>query len=96
MVCSITGQTSKLFRQGSTAKIGSALSYEASTDTATLDPTNSLQGGITYKAVVTTGSKDVAGKLLDQAPLQQVYKEGVVVHGGVSNQGAEKRCGRQP
>jgi Bacterial Ig-like domain len=36
--------------------------------TATLDPTDSLQGGVAYKAVVTTGAKDVAGNSLDQSP----------------------------
>jgi Bacterial Ig-like domain len=35
-------------------------------DTATLDPTNSLKNGVSYKAVVTTGAKDVAGNPLDQ------------------------------
>jgi N-acetylglucosamine-6-sulfatase len=65
---SINGQTFKLFEKGSTTKIAAAISYSASTDTATLDPTNSLRRGITYKAVVTTGAKDVAGNPLDQNP----------------------------
>jgi len=75
MASSINGQSFKLFKQGSTTKIAAAVSYSASTDTATLDPTNSLQRGTTYKAVVTTGAKDVAGNPLDQnsttAGLQQ-------------------------
>ena len=66
LASSITGQTLKLFMQGSTSKIAAAVSYSASTDTATLDPTNSLQRGVTYKAVVTTGAKDVGGNPLDQ------------------------------
>jgi hypothetical protein len=33
---------------------------------ATLNPTNSLRAGVTYKAVVTTGAKDEAGNPLDQ------------------------------
>jgi Big-like domain-containing protein len=75
MPSSINATTFKLLEQGSTTKIASALSYDASTDTATLDPTNSLQSGVTYKAVVTTGAEDVAGNPLDQntttAGLQQ-------------------------
>jgi hypothetical protein len=63
---SINGQTFKLFKRGSTTKIAAAVSYSESTDTATLDPTNSLRRGVTYKAVVTTGAKDLAGNSLDQ------------------------------
>jgi len=65
---SINSQTFKLFEKGSTTKITATISYSASTDTATLDPTNSLRRGIIYKAVVTTGAKDVAGNPLDQNP----------------------------
>jgi len=68
MSSSINAKTFKLFKQGSTTKIGAAVSYEASTDTATLALTNSLEGGVTYKAVVSTGAKDVAGNPLDQNP----------------------------
>jgi hypothetical protein len=66
MASSITGQTFKLFKKGSTTKIGAAVSYSASTDTATLNPTNNLKRGVTYKAVVTTGAQDLAGNPLDQ------------------------------
>jgi hypothetical protein len=65
---SVTGKTFKLFRKGSTTKLAATVDYSAATDTATLDPTNSLQGGVTYKAVVSTGAKDVAGNPLDQNP----------------------------
>jgi hypothetical protein len=65
---SINGKTFKLFEQGSTTKMGATLTYEVSTDTAALDPTNSLRRGVTYKAVVSTGVKDVAGNPLDQNP----------------------------
>jgi hypothetical protein len=51
--------------KSSTTKIAAAVTYDAITDTATLDPSNSLQGGIIYKAVVTTGAKDVAGNPLE-------------------------------
>jgi N-acetylglucosamine-6-sulfatase len=68
MASSITGQTFKLMEQGSTTRIAAALSYDESTDTATLDPTTSLRSGVTYRAVVSTGAKDVAGNPLDQNP----------------------------
>jgi arylsulfatase A-like enzyme len=66
MASSINGKTFKLFEQGSTTKVAAAVSYQASTQTATLDPTNPLRRGVTYKAVVTTGAKDVVGNPLDQ------------------------------
>jgi len=54
MVSPITGRTFKLFTNGSTTEIPATVSYDASTDTATLKPTNDLQSGVNYKAVVTT------------------------------------------
>ena len=66
MASSITDKTFKLSKKGSNIKIAAAVSYDAATDTATLDPTNSLRRGVTYKAVVTTGAKDLAGNSLDQ------------------------------
>ena len=64
LAASINGNTFKLFKKGSTTKISATVSYGAST--ATLDPTNSLRSGVTYKAVVTTGTKDLAGTSLTQ------------------------------
>jgi CSLREA domain-containing protein len=65
----------KLFRKGSTNQIAATVTYDAATDIATLNPTNNLRRGVTYKAVVTTVAKDVAGNRLDQnssaAGLQQ-------------------------
>jgi Tol biopolymer transport system component len=66
MPSSINGQTFKLFRTGSTTKVGASVRYSAGTHKATLNPTNSLRGGATYRAVVTTGAKDLAGNQLDQ------------------------------
>jgi len=66
MASSINGTTFKLFMKGSTTKIGAAVSYDGATKKATLDPTNNLRLGTTYKAVVTTGAKDLAGNSLDQ------------------------------
>ena len=73
----IDGTTFKLTKKGSTTKIAAVVQYfpddPATTDTvearATLDPNNSLQSGVTYKAVVTTGAKDTVGN-----PLAQQYR----------------------
>jgi hypothetical protein len=56
----------KLFKKGSTNQIAAQVSYDAATDIATLNPTNNLKRGATYKAVVTTVAKDKAGNRLDQ------------------------------
>jgi hypothetical protein len=56
----------KLFRKGSTNQIAAAVTYHAATDIVTLNPTNNLRRGVTYKAVVTTVAKDVAGNRLNQ------------------------------
>jgi Bacterial Ig-like domain len=64
----VNGQTFKLFKKGSTTKVGATVSYDASKDRATLNPNNSLQRGATYKAVVTTFATDIAGNRLDQRP----------------------------
>ena len=65
----------KLFKKGSTNQIDAQVSYDAATDRATLNPNNNLRRGVTYKAVVSTVAKDVAGNRLDQddstAGLQQ-------------------------
>jgi hypothetical protein len=68
MPISINSQTFKLLEKSSTTKITAAVTYDAIRDTATLDPTNSLRSRVTYKAVVTTGAKDLAGNPLDQNP----------------------------
>jgi alpha-tubulin suppressor-like RCC1 family protein len=65
---SITSNTFKLFKKGTTTKIAAAEpSYDAATRTATLDPSDPLKSGVTYKAVVTTGAKDTLGNRLDQS-----------------------------
>jgi arylsulfatase A-like enzyme len=68
MPSSINATNFKLLEQGSTTKIAATVSYQASTKTATLNPSASLQRGVSYKAVVSTGAKDVAGNPLDQNP----------------------------
>jgi hypothetical protein len=62
----IDSQTFKLFKKGSTTKLSATVSYDSSTQMATLDPSNSLRRGVTYKAVVTTEATDLAGNPLDQ------------------------------
>ena len=62
----INAQTFKLFKKGTTTQIAAQVTYSASTRTARLDPTNNLSRGVTYKAVVTTGAKDLADNRLDQ------------------------------
>ena len=56
----------KLFKKGSTNRIAAQVSYDAMTDTATLNPTTNLRRGATYKAVVSTVAEDEAGNRLDQ------------------------------
>jgi hypothetical protein len=63
---SIKRDTFKLFKKGSTTKVGATVAYNAKKDRAILDPINSLKRGVTYKAIVTTGAKDEAGNRLDQ------------------------------
>jgi len=64
---SINTKTFKLFKKkGSTKKLSARVSYNAATKKATLNPTTSLRKGLSYKAVLSPGAKDVAGKALDQ------------------------------
>jgi probable HAF family extracellular repeat protein len=69
LASSINGTTFKLFRKGSTTKLAATVSYpdlNSPSYTAKLDPRDSLHSGVTYKAVVTTGAKDLAGNSLAQ------------------------------
>jgi hypothetical protein len=73
MTSSINSTTFKLFKKGSTTKISATVNYDDATSrTATLNPfgstTTRLARGTTYKAVVTTQAKDLAGNSLDQDP----------------------------
>ena len=64
---SVNSQTFKPFKKGSTTPLAAVVSDDQE-GKATLNPTNSLQRGVTYKAVVTTGARDLAGNQLDQNP----------------------------
>jgi len=66
---SIKDTTFKLKERGSSTHLPAKVSYPDPNSlpyTAKLDPTNSLKAGVTYKAVVTTRAKDLAGNRLDQ------------------------------
>ena len=67
----VNAKTFELFRKGSTTRLAATIIPDANlsgvgTAGATLDPTNSLKSGVTYKAVITTGVKDMSGNALDQ------------------------------
>ena len=63
---SITTNTVKLFRAGTTTPLAAGVSYDAERKTAILDPDANLRLGAKYKAVVTTATRDLAGNRLDQ------------------------------
>ena len=63
----INTTTFKLFQRGSTTQVGASVSYSASTDRATLDPTNPLKTGVTYDVRLTTEAEDLVGNHLDQS-----------------------------
>jgi hypothetical protein len=65
-VNSIKGTTFKLMKAGTTTVIGAVVSYDPTTKKAILNPNANLQLGTKYKAVVTTGTTDLAGNRLDQ------------------------------
>jgi uncharacterized delta-60 repeat protein len=63
---SITTDTVKLFRAGTTTPIAAVVSYDSGTKTATLNPDIDLRLGTRYKSVVTIATRDLAGNWLDQ------------------------------
>jgi subtilisin-like proprotein convertase family protein len=64
----LTASTVKLVRKGTSTRLAATLTYDRATRTLTLDPARRLRHHATYKVVVTTGVKDVAGNTLDQKP----------------------------
>jgi hypothetical protein len=66
LASTINSTTFTLRKQNATGFVGASVSYDPSTDTAILDPTNSLRRGATYKASVNLGAQDLAGNPLDQ------------------------------
>ena len=65
---SLNTATVKLVRKGSTKPLAAKVTYNTATRTVTLDPAAALRAGTTYKLIVTTRAKDVAGNALDQKP----------------------------
>ena len=62
----INGTTFKLMKAGTTTLVRAVVTYDPNTNKAILNPDANLALGTKYKAVVTTGAKDVAGNPLDQ------------------------------
>jgi hypothetical protein len=65
---SINTNTFKLYEKGSTTPIMATVTYDPAAESAVLNPGANLKRGATYKAVVTSGAKDLAGNALDQNP----------------------------
>jgi arylsulfatase A-like enzyme len=63
---SVNATTFELLQRGTTTKVPGTVTYSASTRKATLDPTNSLQRGVTYDARLTTEARDLVGNHLDE------------------------------
>ena len=66
MASTINKTTFTLRKQNATEFVAATVTYDPSTDTATLDPTNPLRRGATYEASVNLGAQDQAGNPLDQ------------------------------
>jgi hypothetical protein len=66
MASTINKTTFTLRKQNTKGFVAASVTYDPSTKTATLDPTNSLRRGATYKASVNLGAQDLAGNPLDQ------------------------------
>ena len=63
---SIDNTTVTLLRADSTTRVTASVWYGATQDSAVINPTDPLEGNVTYEAVVTTHVKDLAGNRLDQ------------------------------
>ncbi len=63
---SINTNTVKLFNTVTNTQKDARVRYDASTKKAVLDPDTDLRSGVRYKAVVSTGAKDLSGNSLDQ------------------------------
>jgi len=64
----VTTSTAKVIRKGTTKAVAAAVRYDATTRAVTIDPAAKLTAGTTYKVVLKTGIKDLAGNALDQKP----------------------------
>ena len=62
----INANTVKLFKVGTTTPIGAQVSYDAVAKQAILNPNANLELGTRYRALVTTGARDLPSNRLDQ------------------------------
>jgi hypothetical protein len=62
----VTGRSVFLVRKGSAVHVPARLVWRPATRTIVIDPTRALRRHVTYRAVVTTAVRDVAGNRLDQ------------------------------
>ena len=69
--------TAKVMRKGSTKAVSATVRYDATTRTVTIDPAAKLKAGTSYRVVVTTGVKDLAGNALDQKPAKTGLQKAV-------------------
>ena len=74
---SVTTGTAKVVRKGSTKAVAATVRYDAAARTVTIDPARKLAAGTTYKVVLTTAVKDVAGNALDQRPARTGLQKAV-------------------
>ena len=65
---SLTGSTVRLVRAHRTRGVPAAVTYDARRHRVVLDPAHALRHRTTYRVVVATGAKDLAGNRLDQDP----------------------------
>jgi hypothetical protein len=70
----INANTFQLRKQGTSTSVGTSVTYDPSTNRATLNPKADLRSGATYFATVTTNAKDLAGNQLDQVPNTAGYQ----------------------
>lgn len=69
----ITRSTFKLYEKGSTTRVRADVTLDTAKK-AVLDPTDNLERGATYRAVITTEVKDLAGNGLDQNPSNPIHQ----------------------
>ncbi len=62
----INANTVKLFKVGTTTPIGAQVSYDAVAKRAIMNPNANLELGTRYRALVTTGARDLPSNRLDQ------------------------------
>ena len=65
---SVSSRTVKLYRKGSATALAATVTYDATLKRVVLNPRANLLRGKVYKAVVTSGARDLAGNPLDQNP----------------------------